>query len=67
MIELRINGASRHFEVAPTVSDILAALDLTNKRVAVERNSMIVPRSQHADTRCAEGDTIEIVIAVGGG
>ncbi len=67
MIELRINGEPKHFDAAPTVSDIVAALQLTGKRIAVERNGAIVPKSLHADTRCASGDTIEIVVAVGGG
>jgi len=35
--------------------------------VAVEKNGEIVPRSQYADTRLAEGDALEIVVAVGGG
>ncbi len=67
MIELRVNGEPRHFEFAPLVSDILDALSLTGKRIAVERNGAIVPKSQHAHTRCATGDAIEIVVAVGGG
>lgn len=67
MIELRINGEPRHFDAAPTVSDLLAALNLTGKRVAVERNGDIVPKSRHAETCCGAGDAIEIVVAVGGG
>jgi sulfur carrier protein len=67
MIELRINGESRSFDVAPLVSDILDSLGLTGKRVALERNGAIVPKSLHGSTRCAAGDVIEIVVAVGGG
>ena len=67
MIELRINGEARQFPANTTVSDILAALELTGKRIAVERNGSIVPKSRHADTLCAAGDAIEIVVAVGGG
>ena len=40
---------------------------LENKRVALERNGEIVPRSQFADQRLAHGDQLEIVVAVGGG
>jgi sulfur carrier protein len=67
MIELRINGEPRQFDTAPTVGEIVAALGLTGKRIAVERNGAIVPKSQHEHTRCAAGDAIEIVVAVGGG
>jgi sulfur carrier protein len=49
------------------VADLLAELGTAGKRVAVERNGEIVPRSQHAGTRLAAGDRIEVVIAVGGG
>ena len=47
--------------------DLLARLDLTGRRVAVELNLDIVPRSQHDSTRLAEGDRVEVVHAIGGG
>jgi sulfur carrier protein len=46
---------------------LLETLNLTGKRLAVERNGEIVPRSQFADTLLADGDKLEIVVAVGGG
>ena len=46
---------------------MLATLDLSGKKVAVERNGEIVPRSAHAATLLADGDRLEIVVAVGGG
>jgi sulfur carrier protein len=49
------------------VSDLLVELGAAGKRVAVERNGEIVPRSQHAMTTLSPGDRIEVVIAVGGG
>jgi len=49
------------------VAELLDALELSGKRVAVEKNGEIVPRSRYADTRLAEGDALEIVVAVGGG
>ena len=67
MIEIRINGEIRQFESSPLVSDVLDALKLTGKRIAVEHNGRIVPKSQHHCTRCETGDVIEIVVAVGGG
>ncbi len=67
MISLRINGADRPFPAALTVADLLAQLSLTGKRVAVERNGEIVPKSLHAATGLQDGDRLEIVVAVGGG
>ena len=49
------------------VAQLLEVLALAGKRVAVERNGEIVPRSRHADTALAAGDRLEIVVAVGGG
>ena len=67
MIELSVNGVARRMEQGANVAHLLSALELSGKRVAVERNGEIVPRSQYADTRLAEGDALEIVVAVGGG
>lgn len=64
---LTINGAVEQLPQPMTVADLLAARQLAGKRVAVERNGEIVPRSQHAETWLAAGDRIEIVVAVGGG
>ncbi len=52
---------------AITVAQLLAELDTAGKRVAVERNGEIVPKSLHACTGLADGDRLEIVVAVGGG
>jgi len=67
MLEILVNGAVRQFEGPISVADLLAAEGLTGKRLAVERNGEIVPKSQHADTLIEPGDRLEIVIAVGGG
>lgn len=67
MIQLSVNGKTRHFEPGANVARLLDALELSGKRVAVEKNGEIVPRSRYADTRLAEGDALEIVVAVGGG
>jgi sulfur carrier protein len=75
-MKLNINGEARQLqECAPfnapaaplTVAALVDALGYTGKRIAVERNGEIVPRSRHAETPLAEGDQIEIVVAVGGG
>ena len=49
------------------VASLLEALEITGKRVAVERNGEIVPRSQFGITLLEQGDQLEIVVAVGGG
>lgn len=67
MIELVINGQPRSFPAPLTLGQLVGALDLAGKRIAVERNGEIVPRSQHGDTALADGDRLEIVVAVGGG
>ncbi len=46
---------------------LLDTLELTGKRIAVELNGEIVPKSQHAATTLNQGDQLEIVVAVGGG
>jgi sulfur carrier protein len=67
-VQLNINGTSRTFEGrVDTVADLVRELALEGKRIAVERNGMIVPRSRYADTPVATGDSLEIVGAVGGG
>ncbi len=66
-MEIRVNGEIRRVQEGSVVADLLAELGAAGKRVAVERNGEIVPRSQHAGTRLAAGDRIEVVIAVGGG
>ena len=67
MLELKINGEARHFPDALSVGGLIDALGYTGKRIAVERNGEIVPKSQHATTQLASGDQLEIVVAVGGG
>ena len=67
MLEVTINGDSRKFGRDLAVTELLDELALAGKRVAIERNGEIVPRSHYADTRLANGDRLEIVVAVGGG
>lgn len=62
----RVNGEALELP-AGTVADLLQVRGLAGKRVAVERNGAIVPRSLHAQTALEEGDVLEIVVAVGGG
>jgi sulfur carrier protein len=66
-IRVLVNGAPREFDRPPTVAQFLDELELAGKRLAIERNGEIVPRSRFGEERLAEGDRIEVVVAVGGG
>lgn len=67
MIQLTINGAPRQISQHINLTQLLAEMQLADKRVAVERNGEIVPRSQYAALELMHGDRLEIVVAVGGG
>lgn len=62
-----VNGETRQWPAGATIADVVAALQLTGKRIAVERNQEIVPRAQHGATLLQAGDQVEIVQAIGGG
>lgn len=67
MLEITINGVSRQLGAPLTVAALLEKEGLSGKRLAVEKNGEIVPKSQHASVLVAVGDRLEIVVAVGGG
>ena len=67
MIQVIVNGAAQKFERPLNVAALLEELAMAGKKVAVERNGEIVPKSAHARTLIADGDELEIVVAVGGG
>lgn len=67
MIRITVNGHPREMPRAATVAALVALLGLEGKRIAVERNGDIVPKSRHGQTELVDGDTLEIVAAVGGG
>ena len=66
-MQLTVNGETRAFSSVADVAELVAALGLDARKVAVERNLEIVPRSLYARTPIADGDRIEIVSFVGGG
>ncbi len=66
-MQITLNGQAHTMPAALSIAELLAQLGLTGKRVAVERNQEIVPRSAHASTVLAEGDHVEVVHAIGGG
>ena len=70
-LSLTLNGESREFEGPAdgplSLAALLVTLGLDTRKVAVERNEEIVPRSRYADTWLSSGDTLEIVHFIGGG
>ena len=66
-LSVRINGEERRVAGGSSVAALLAELGLNAKRVAIERNLAIVPRSTLADVQVEDGDQFEIVHFVGGG
>jgi sulfur carrier protein len=68
VLSIVVNGAPHVCRDArSTIADLLRELDLAGKRIAVERNGEIVPRSRYAESPLAAGDRLEIIAAVGGG
>jgi sulfur carrier protein len=67
MIQVSVNGAAHRLEAPVDVCALLQRLEMAGKKVAVERNGAIVPKSLHAQTLVQDGDRLEIVVAVGGG
>lgn len=67
-MNVSVNGRPHPLEDgAPTVASLVEAMALEGRRIAVELNGEIVPKSRYAVTRLADGDRLEIVGAVGGG
>ncbi len=66
-MHIRLNGEGYELPDGQSVADLLQRLELTGRRLAVELNRDIVPRSEHASTLLAEGDQVEVVHAIGGG
>lgn len=67
MIGIIVNGEPRDLSASTSVAGLLAELGLDARKVAVERNAAIVPRSAYAATMLAAGDRLEIVHFIGGG
>ena len=67
MIQVTVNGAAQRFEQPLAVSALVEKMSLAGKKIAVERNGEIVPRSLHREILVEDGDRLEIVVAVGGG
>ncbi|EJU11380.1 MULTISPECIES: sulfur carrier protein ThiS [Sphingomonadaceae] len=66
-ILLTVNGEPRRIAAGSSIADLVAQIGLDPKKVAVEHNAEIAPRSTLADVTLSEGDVLEIVHFVGGG
>lgn len=66
-MQIHVNGQPRDAADGLTVAALLDELELESRRVAVEVNEDVVPRSEHPAHALAEGDRVEIVHAIGGG
>ena len=66
-MEIVLNGQPKSLDGPVNIAELIESLGFTGKRIAVERNGEIVPKSAHAQTMLAAGDRLEIVVAVGGG
>lgn len=66
-MEILLNGTSRRVPTGLSLAGLVAELDLANRRVAVEINEEVVPRSRYSSRVLADGDRVEVIAAVGGG
>ncbi len=66
-MEIVLNGQAKKLAGPLSVAALVAELGFTGKRIAVERNGEIVPKSTYAQVMIAAADRLEIVVAVGGG
>jgi sulfur carrier protein len=66
-MKITVNGQERALAAPVTVAVLLDTLDMAGKRVAVEVNREIVPRSRHAEFQIHDSDRVEVVFAIGGG
>ena len=63
---IKVNGVSVDL-AGKTLAEYLETTDYHPKRIAVERNGDIVPKTQYSETVLQDGDVVEIVSFVGGG
>ncbi len=66
-ITIELNGKQCQFAPSATIADLLAQLEMVGRRVAVEVNLEIVPRSGYGEHVLSAGDRVEVVQAIGGG
>lgn len=66
-MQVQVNGDAMALPSEATLADLIDRMSLAGKRLAIEVNEDIVPRSQHPEFRLHEGDRVEVVHAIGGG
>lgn len=66
-MQVQVNGEMLQVQDGITLTGLVEQLELGEKRIAIELNLEIIPRSQHEDTILKESDRVEIVHAIGGG
>lgn len=66
-MKIMLNGQEKSLESPVTISVLLEEMGLTDRRVAVEVNREIIPRSRHDEVELKENDRVEVVFAIGGG
>lgn len=66
-MQVEVNGNAMELPAGATIATLIEQLALAGKRLAVEVNEDIVPRSQHPEFTLSDGDRVEVVQAIGGG
>lgn len=66
-MQVKINGKQEDITPPMSLVDLLGYLEMSGKRVAIELNQTIIPRSQHLTTFLQEGDEVEVIQAIAGG
>ncbi len=67
IMQIQLNGENRPLDNDTSLLQLLESLDLIGKRLAIEINGEIIPKSKHASHQLQDGDRVEIVHAIGGG
>jgi len=67
MMKLQLNGKEQQLTTGTTLKQLIEKEGLANRRLAAEVNRDIIPKAEHETTVLKEGDTVEIVHAIGGG
>lgn len=67
LCRLTVNGTAMELPVQTTIAALLVQQDMATRRLAVEVNGTVVPRSQHDTVQLKDGDRVEIIQAIGGG
>ena len=66
-MKIVLNGEERVLDAPRTVAQLLSEIGYADRKVAVEVNREIVPRSRHGEHRLCDHDRVEVVLAIGGG